>query len=45
MDRFYKDILGFHLYWQGGAKVGARRLGHDASSKWIRLDRIHAVFA
>jgi catechol 2,3-dioxygenase-like lactoylglutathione lyase family enzyme len=22
MDRFYKDILGFHLYWQGGAKVG-----------------------
>jgi catechol 2,3-dioxygenase-like lactoylglutathione lyase family enzyme len=20
MDRFYKDILGFHLYWQGGAK-------------------------
>ncbi len=22
MDRFYKDILGFHLYWQGGAKEG-----------------------
>lgn len=22
MDRFYKDILGFRLYWQGGAKEG-----------------------
>jgi catechol 2,3-dioxygenase-like lactoylglutathione lyase family enzyme len=22
MDHFYKDILGFHLYWQGGAKDG-----------------------
>jgi catechol 2,3-dioxygenase-like lactoylglutathione lyase family enzyme len=22
MDHFYKDILGFHLYWQGGAKEG-----------------------
>jgi catechol 2,3-dioxygenase-like lactoylglutathione lyase family enzyme len=22
MDRFYRDILGFHLYWQGGAKEG-----------------------
>jgi catechol 2,3-dioxygenase-like lactoylglutathione lyase family enzyme len=21
-DRFYKDILGFHLYWQGGMKEG-----------------------
>lgn len=20
MDRFYRDALGFHLYWQGGAK-------------------------
>jgi catechol 2,3-dioxygenase-like lactoylglutathione lyase family enzyme len=20
LDRFYKDILGFHLYWQGGRK-------------------------
>ncbi len=18
MDAFYKDVLGFHLYWQGG---------------------------
>lgn len=22
LDRFYKDALGFHLYWQGGAKTG-----------------------
>jgi len=22
MDHFYKDLLGFHLYWQGGAKPG-----------------------
>lgn len=22
LDRFYKDDLGFHLYWQGGAKKG-----------------------
>ncbi len=22
LDHFYKDILGFHLYWQGGAKEG-----------------------
>lgn len=22
LDRFYKDVLGFHLYWQGGAKEG-----------------------
>ena len=22
LDRFYKDALGFHLYWQGGAKAG-----------------------
>ena len=22
LDRFYKDALGFHLYWQGGAKPG-----------------------
>jgi catechol 2,3-dioxygenase-like lactoylglutathione lyase family enzyme len=21
LDRFYKDALGFHLYWQGGAKT------------------------
>jgi len=21
-DRFYKDILGFHLFWQGGMKLG-----------------------
>ena len=21
-DRFYKDILGFHLYWQGGMETG-----------------------
>jgi len=23
MDRFYKDILGFHVYWSGGMKDGA----------------------
>jgi catechol 2,3-dioxygenase-like lactoylglutathione lyase family enzyme len=22
LDHFYKDLLGFHLYWQGGAKPG-----------------------
>ena len=22
LDHFYKDVLGFHLYWQGGAKAG-----------------------
>jgi catechol 2,3-dioxygenase-like lactoylglutathione lyase family enzyme len=22
LDHFYKDLLGFHLYWQGGAKEG-----------------------
>jgi catechol 2,3-dioxygenase-like lactoylglutathione lyase family enzyme len=22
LDRFYKDVLGFHLYWQGGAGAG-----------------------
>jgi catechol 2,3-dioxygenase-like lactoylglutathione lyase family enzyme len=22
LDHFYKDELGFHLYWQGGAKTG-----------------------
>jgi catechol 2,3-dioxygenase-like lactoylglutathione lyase family enzyme len=22
IDHFYKDVLGFHLYWQGGAKSG-----------------------
>ena len=21
-DKFYKDLLGFHLYWQGGMKEG-----------------------
>jgi catechol 2,3-dioxygenase-like lactoylglutathione lyase family enzyme len=24
MDKFYKDILGFHLYWQGGMKDGEK---------------------
>lgn len=22
LDHFYRDLLGFHLYWQGGAKEG-----------------------
>jgi catechol 2,3-dioxygenase-like lactoylglutathione lyase family enzyme len=22
LDRFYKDLLGFHLYWQGGSSAG-----------------------
>ena len=22
MDKFYKDVLGFHVYWQGGMKEG-----------------------
>ena len=29
MDRFYKDILGFHLYWQGGRK--------DDETDWINM--------
>ena len=24
MDHFYKDVLGFHLYWQGGQNPGIR---------------------
>jgi catechol 2,3-dioxygenase-like lactoylglutathione lyase family enzyme len=28
-DRFYKDILGFHLYWQGGMK--------DGETNWVSL--------
>jgi catechol 2,3-dioxygenase-like lactoylglutathione lyase family enzyme len=23
MDKFYKDVLGFHVYWSGGMKDGA----------------------
>lgn len=22
LDRFYKDLLGFHLYWEGGSEAG-----------------------
>jgi catechol 2,3-dioxygenase-like lactoylglutathione lyase family enzyme len=22
LDRFYKDLLGFHLYWEGGSSAG-----------------------
>lgn len=29
LDHFYKDILGFHLYWQGGAK--------DGSIDWVMM--------
>jgi len=29
MDRFYKDILGFHLYWQGGMK--------DGQTNWVDM--------
>jgi len=29
MDRFYKDILGFHLYWQGGRK--------DDETDWVNM--------
>ena len=28
-DRFYKDILGFHLYWQGGRK--------DDETDWVNM--------
>jgi catechol 2,3-dioxygenase-like lactoylglutathione lyase family enzyme len=28
-DRFYRQILGFHLYWQGGV--------HDNETNWIAL--------
>jgi catechol 2,3-dioxygenase-like lactoylglutathione lyase family enzyme len=29
MDHFYKDILGFHLYWQGGRK--------DDETDWVNM--------
>lgn len=29
MDKFYKDILGFHLYWQGGMK--------DGETSWVSM--------
>jgi len=29
MDRFYKDILGFHIYWQGGRK--------DGETSWVNM--------
>jgi catechol 2,3-dioxygenase-like lactoylglutathione lyase family enzyme/predicted enzyme related to lactoylglutathione lyase len=28
-DHFYKDLLGFHLYWQGGRK--------DAETDWVNM--------
>jgi len=42
LDHFYKDLLGFHLYWQGG--------NPDTRIDWVmmqvpdgkRLDRVHA---
>jgi len=29
MDRFYKDILGFHVYWQGGMS--------DGETNWVDM--------
>jgi len=29
MDKFYKDVLGFHLYWQGGMK--------DVRVDWVSM--------
>jgi len=29
MDRFYKDILGFHVYWQGGM--------HNGETNWVDM--------
>lgn len=29
MDKFYRDILGFHLYWQGGMK--------DGETNWVSM--------
>ena len=29
MDKFYKDILGFHLYWSGGMK--------DGETNWVSM--------
>ena len=29
LDHFYKDILGFHLYWQGGA--------HPGETDWVMM--------
>jgi catechol 2,3-dioxygenase-like lactoylglutathione lyase family enzyme len=38
MDAFYKDILGFHLYWQGGMKDGEKSwvsMQMPDSADWI----------
>ncbi len=29
MDKFYRDILGFHLYWSGGMK--------DGETNWVSM--------
>ncbi len=29
MDKFYKDILGFHMYWHGGMK--------DEETNWVDM--------
>ena len=29
MDRFYKEILGFHVYWQGGM--------HEGETNWVDM--------
>jgi hypothetical protein len=38
MDKFYKDVLGFHVYWHGGMKEGETNLGRYAGARRNRLD-------
>ena len=45
LDHFYKDLLGFHLYWQGGDPAESRQLGDDAGAGRRGLDRVHALSA
>ena len=45
LDHFYKDLLGFHLYWQGGNPDTRVDWVMMQVPEWDGLDRIHAVFA
>jgi hypothetical protein len=40
LDRSYKDALGFHLYWRGGAKA-AKRPNGQISGLSLVVDSIH----
>lgn len=38
MDKFYKDVLGFHVYWHGGDEGRGDGLGGYAGAGWDGLD-------